>query len=43
VSPYDTLFVALAQRQDLPLATFDKQVLKVFPNVAVRPKDLAKK
>jgi predicted nucleic acid-binding protein len=43
VSPYDTLFVALAQSQDLPLATFDKQVLKVFPDVASRPKDIAKK
>ena len=42
VSPYDTLFVALAQSQDLPLATFDKQVLKVFPDVAFRPKDIAK-
>lgn len=41
VSPYDTLFVALAQSQDLPLATFDKQVLKAFPDVALRPKEIA--
>ena len=41
VSPYDTLFVALAQSHDLPLATFDKRVLKAFPDVAVRPTDLA--
>jgi predicted nucleic acid-binding protein len=40
VSPYDTLFVALAQTQRLPLATFDKQVLKAFPDVALRPKDI---
>ena len=40
VSPYDTLFVALAQSNDLRLATFDKQVLKAFPGVAVRPKDI---
>lgn len=40
VSPYDTLFVALAQSQDVPLATFDKQVLKAFPGVARRPKDI---
>lgn len=36
MSPYDTLFVALAQSHDLPLATFDKQVLKAFPDVALR-------
>jgi predicted nucleic acid-binding protein len=41
VSPYDTLFVALAQSHDLPLATFDKQVLKAFPDVALRPKEIA--
>ena len=41
VSPYDTLFVALAHSHDLPLATFDKQVLKAFPEVALRPKDIA--
>jgi predicted nucleic acid-binding protein len=40
VSPYDTLFVALAQNHRLPLATFDKQVLKAFPTVAARPKDV---
>jgi len=41
LSAYDTLFVALAQRRRLPLVTFDKQVLKVFPDVAKRPGDIA--
>jgi predicted nucleic acid-binding protein len=37
LSAYDTLFVALAQRRQIPLVTFDKQVLKAFPDVAKRP------
>ncbi len=37
VSVYDTLFVELAIRERCPLATFDKAVLKAFPEVAVRP------
>ena len=40
VSPYDTLFVALARSRRLPLVTFDKQVLKAFPDVAQRPADI---
>jgi predicted nucleic acid-binding protein len=34
---YDTLFVELARRQRLPLATFDKGVIAAFPDVAKRP------
>lgn len=34
---YDTLFVELAAREGLPLATFDAAVLKAFPDIAVRP------
>jgi len=41
VSAYDTLFVELAARSGCPLATFDKAVLKAFPEVARRPRDLA--
>ena len=41
VSVYDTLFVELAVRERCPLATFDKAVLRAFPNVAVRPGRLA--
>jgi predicted nucleic acid-binding protein len=38
---YDTLFVELANRENLPLATFDAKLLAAFPDVAVRPKVLA--
>ena len=34
---YDTLFVELAVQLSLPLATFDKALLKKFPNIARRP------
>ncbi len=37
---YDTLFVELAVREKLPLATFDRKVLKTFPDIASRPGDL---
>jgi predicted nucleic acid-binding protein len=41
VAVYDTLFVELASRESLPLATFDAKVLAAFPDVAVRPRVLA--
>jgi predicted nucleic acid-binding protein len=37
---YDTLFVALAMDRNLPLATFDRNVLKKFPQIARRPGSL---
>ena len=37
VAVYDTLFVELAIRMKCPMVTFDKAVLKAFPEVAVRP------
>ena len=37
VPVYDTLFVELAARSACPLATFDKAVLRAFPDIAVRP------
>lgn len=37
---YDTLFVELAMSRNLPLATFDKKVLRAFPRVAQRPASL---
>jgi predicted nucleic acid-binding protein len=40
VAVYDTLFVELANREQLPLATFDKKVLTTYPDIAKRPKDL---
>jgi predicted nucleic acid-binding protein len=40
VAVYDTLFVELACREHLPLATFDAKVLRSFPDVARRPEAL---
>lgn len=40
VPVYDTLFVELAARVGCPLVTFDKAVLRAFPDVARRPRDL---
>jgi len=37
VAVYDTLFVELAARKRLCLATFDAAVLKAFPDIAARP------
>lgn len=38
---YDTLFVELAVQRKLPLATFDRNVLKKFPAIAKRPVSLS--
>ena len=38
---YDTLFVELAVQRNLPLATFDKNILKKFPEIAKRPSALS--
>jgi len=40
VAVYDTLFVELAVQTGCPLLTFDKAVIKAFPTVAIRPRDL---
>lgn len=40
IAIYDTLFVELAVHRDLPLVTFDREILKKFPDVAHRPRDL---
>lgn len=37
VAVYDTLFVELAAREKLPLATFDGVLLRAFPDIAARP------
>jgi predicted nucleic acid-binding protein len=39
VPVYDTLFVELAEREQVPLVTFDRKLLAAFPAVAKRPKD----
>lgn len=41
IAAYDTLFVKLAAREALPLATFDEPLLRTFPAVAKRPRALA--
>jgi predicted nucleic acid-binding protein len=38
--PYDTVYVALAKREQATLLTYDKRLLKKFPGVAVRPGEL---
>lgn len=38
---YDTLFVELAAQRNLPLATFDRNILKKFPEIAKRPSSLS--
>ena len=40
VPVYDTLFVELAARIGAPLVTFDKALLRAFPDIARRPRDL---
>jgi predicted nucleic acid-binding protein len=40
ISVYDTLFVELAARSSCPMITFDKAVLKAFPEIAFRPRDI---
>src|SRR5262249_648731 len=39
---YDTLFVELAVREQIQLATFDAALLKTFAGVAVRPAAIAR-
>ncbi len=42
IAVYDTLFVELAARVACPLITFDKALIKAFPDIAIRPRDLTK-
>jgi len=35
---YDTLFVELAAQRELKLATFDRELLRKFPEIAQRPR-----
>lgn len=41
VAAYDALFVELAEREGCPLATFDKPLLRAFPEIARRPRSVA--
>ncbi len=38
-SAYDCEYVALAQKLQVPLLTYDKRVLREFPKVAIKPRD----
>jgi hypothetical protein len=38
IAAYDTLFVELADREAIPLATFDEPVIRAFPRIAMRPR-----
>jgi predicted nucleic acid-binding protein len=40
IAAYDTLFVELADREGIALATFDGPVIKAFPRIAMRPGSL---
>jgi predicted nucleic acid-binding protein len=40
IAVYDTVFVELARREACPLATFDRAILKAFPDIAARPRTL---
>ncbi len=42
-SPYDTLFVALAEREATRLVTYDAKLLTAFPNVALSPAEYLRK
>jgi predicted nucleic acid-binding protein len=38
IAAYDALFVELADREGVPLATFDEPVMRAFPRLAMRPR-----
>jgi predicted nucleic acid-binding protein len=40
IAVYDTLFVELAEREGVALATFDKTLLRSWPQIAQRPGDI---
>ena len=41
IAAYDAVFVALAEKEECLLATFDKPLLKAFPSIAKRPRSIA--
>ncbi|MEX0646975.1 MAG: type II toxin-antitoxin system VapC family toxin [Balneolaceae bacterium] len=40
-SAYDCEFVALADDLNVPLVTFDKKILREFPDISIHPKEFA--
>jgi len=43
IAAYDALFVELADREAVALATFDEPVIRAFPRLAMRPRRLREK
>ena len=43
IAAYDALFVELADREALALATFDEPVIRAFPRIAMRPRRIRDK
>lgn len=43
IAAYDALFVELADREAVPLATFDEPVIRAFPQLAMRPDGMRNK
>ena len=43
IAAYDALFVELADREAVPLATFDEPVMRAFPRLAMRPRRMRDK
>ena len=43
IAAYDALFVELADREAVPLASFDEAVIKAFPHLAMRPSGMRSK
>jgi len=36
-SPYDTVFIVLAEREGTKMVTYDQKVLELFPEITLRP------
>lgn len=43
IAVYDALFVELADREAVPLATFDQALMRAFPRLAMRPRRMRNK
>ena len=43
IAAYDALFVELADRERVTLATFDEPVIRAFPRLAMRPRGMRNK